>query len=375
MADRPHLLHVFPSFVPAGSQVRTAQLINAFGEEFRHTILALDGRTEARALIPQAGGVRYLPAPPKAGSLRTALRLRDVLRAEKPDLLLTYNFGAIDGLIAAWMCGGRPAVHHEDGFGPDEAKAFKRRRIWMRRICLRHAHKLVVISETLRKIALEHWNESPLHLCFIPNGIDIERHTARDGNPTLRRELGMEDSSIVVGAVGHLRPEKNLARLFEVVARASRSTPVHALILGEGPMREELERIASTAALAGRIHFVGYQADPRPYYRLMDVFALTSDTEQMPLALLEAMSTRLAVIATNVGDVVSMLPGEQAAFVTLPGGEGCVEALAASLVRLAADPELRARIGGKNFERVKKFYSQRAMIDAYREVYTQALKP
>ena len=107
----------------------------------------------------------------------------------------------------------------------------------------------------------------------------------------------------------------------------------------------------------------------------MDVFALTSDTEQMPLALLEAMSTRLPVIATNVGDVVSMLPGEQAAFVTLPGGEGCVEALAASLVRLSADPDLRARIGGKNFERAKKFYSQRAMIDAYREVYTKAMKP
>ncbi len=375
MADRPHLLHVFPSFVPAGSQVRTAQLINAFGDEFRHTILALDGRTEARALIPEADGVRYLPAPPKAGSLRTSLRLRDVLRAEKPDLLLTYNFGAIDGLIAAWMCGGWPAVHHEDGFGPDEAKAFKRRRIWMRRICLRHAHKLVVISETLRKIALEHWSESPLHLCFIPNGIDIDRHGARDGNPALRRELCIEDSSIVVGAVGHLRPEKNLPRLFGALALASRSAPAYAVILGEGPMREELNQLASLPLLAGRIHFVGFQSDPRPYYRMMDVFALTSDTEQMPLSLLEAMSTRLPVIATNVGDVVSMLPGEQAAFVTLPGGEACVEALAASLVRLSADPDLRARMGTKNFERAKKFYSQRAMIDAYRAVYTKAMKP
>ncbi len=375
MGEPKHLLHVFSTFVPAGPQVRTVNLIEALGDEFRHTILAMDGRTDARELLAEPDKVRFLPAPPKAGSLRSALRLRDLLRAEKPDLLLTYNFGAIDGLIAAWMCGGWPAVHHEDGFGPDEAKAFKRRRIWMRRICLGHAHKLVVISETLRKIALEHWNESPLHLCFIPNGIDIDRHAPRDGNPALRRELGLQESDIVVGAVGHLRPEKNLPRLFEVVARASRSAPVHALILGEGPMREELERIAKTPPLAGRIHFVGYQGDPRPYYRTMDVFALTSDTEQMPIALLEAMSTRLPAIATNVGDVVSMLPGEQAAFVTLPGGEGCVEALAASLVRLSADPDLRARIGGKNFERAKKFYSQRAMIDAYREVYTKAMKP
>lgn len=373
MSEQPHLLHVFPSFVPAGSQVRTAQLIAAFGDEFRHSILALDGRTEARELLGADTKVRFLPAAPKSGSVSTALRLRRVLRQERPDLLLTYNFGSIDALLAAKFCGGWRAVHHEDGFGADEAQGFKRRRIWMRRWLLGQTQRLVVISDTLRKIALEHWNEAPLHMCFIPNGIDIERFAARDGNPPLRHELGIADDAIVVGAVGHLRAEKNLGRLLEVVARAARQGPVAALILGDGPMREELERRASTPALKGRVHFVGHQQDPRPFYRMMDVFALTSDTEQMPLSLLEAMSSRLPAVATNVGDVVAMLPGEQAPFVALPGGESCLESLAASLGRLAADPLLRARLGDKNFERVRKHYSQRAMIDAYLGVYRQAL--
>ncbi len=373
MSEAPHLLHVFPSFVPAGSQVRTAQLIAAFGGEFRHSILALDGRTEARSLLESSSKVRFLSASPKAGTLLTAWRLRGVLKRERPDLLLTYNFGAIDALLAARWCGGQRAVHHEDGFGPDEAVDFKRRRIWLRRALLGQARRLIVISENLRRVALEHWNESPLHMRFIPNGIDMERHTPRDGNPQLRKELGIDESALVVGAVGHLRPEKNLPRLFTAITRAAHKAAVQVVVLGEGPMRAELEQLARSNDLQGRVQLVGYQSDPRPYYRMMDVFALTSDTEQMPLSLLEAMATHLPVVATNVGDVVSMLPGEQAPFIALPGGESCVESLAGSIVRLAADPELRKRLGDWNARRASQFYSQRAMIDAYREVYKDAL--
>jgi glycosyltransferase involved in cell wall biosynthesis len=371
-----HLLHVFPSFVPAGSQVRTAQLIAAFGTEFRHSILALDGRTEARELLPSTVQVDLLESFPKAGSLRTSRRLAGLLRGLRPDLLLTYNFGAIDGLIATCWARGVPAVHHEDGFGPDEAQGFKRRRIWMRRLFLPRAARTVVISETLRKIALEHWNETPLHLAFIPNGIDLERHTPRDGNPALRRELGLAETDVVVGAVGHLRPEKNLPRLFSALTRARRAPGGGSLalvVLGDGPMREELARLAALPEQAGRVHLVGYQQDPRPYYRMMDVFALSSDTEQMPLSLLEAMATRLPAVATNVGDVVAMLPGDQSPFIALPGGQACIESMAGSLARLAADPALRERLGERNLDRARKFYSQRAMVEAYRAVYGGAL--
>jgi glycosyltransferase involved in cell wall biosynthesis len=373
MSERKHLLHVFSTFVAAGPQVRTVQLIAAFADAYRHTIVAMDGRTQARELLDSSCEVRFLPAPPKAGSLRTALRLRTLLREEKPDLLLSYNFGAIDALLAARLHGAVPCVHHEDGFGPDEALTFKRRREWMRRWLLPRTKKLVVISETLRKIALERWNETPLHVRFIPNGIDIEAHSARDGNAQLRSELGIPAQCTLVGAVGHLRAEKNLPRLLTAIARSLQHADVHLLVLGDGPMRAELEQQAAHEPLLGRVHFVGHVVDPRPYYRAMDVFALSSDTEQMPLALLEAMATQLPVVATNVGDVVAMLPGEQAAFVTLPGGAGCTAALAASIVRLGGDPTLRARLGKLNFNRARQHYSQPAMIAAYREVYSQAL--
>jgi hypothetical protein len=96
-----HVLHVFSTFVPAGPETRACRLIEAFDGEFRHSILAMDGRTDARALLPDTAEVRFLESPPKAGSIATVRRFRDLLKAENPDLLLTYNWGAFDAVMAA----------------------------------------------------------------------------------------------------------------------------------------------------------------------------------------------------------------------------------------------------------------------------------
>jgi glycosyltransferase involved in cell wall biosynthesis len=121
------------------------------------------------------------------------------------------------------------------------------------------------------------------------------------------------------------------------------------------------------------VHFAGHQADLIPYYRAMDLFALTSDTEQMPISLLEAMASRLPVVATNVGDVRAMLPGEQAAFLALPGGEPCTDTLASALRRMLGDAQLRERLGAKNQGRVRNSYSQAGMVKAYGKLYRAAL--
>jgi glycosyltransferase involved in cell wall biosynthesis len=367
--DRPHLLHVFSTFVPAGPQVRTASLLEAFGDAFRHSLVAMDGRLDARELVDDAVDVTYLDAPPKAGSLRTVPRMASLIRDARPDLVLTYNFGAIDTALALRTFRGPPLVHHEDGFRPDEASALKRRRSWLRRAALARAAAVVVISENLRRIALDAWRLDRDRVHFIPNGIEAERFEPADGNPALRAELGIPADAFVVGAVGHLRPEKNVARLLRAAARVEGA---HVLVLGEGPEREALEAVAASRELAGRVHFAGYHADPRGHYRAMDAFALSSDTEQMPIALLEAMATSLPVAATDVGDVRAILPDAQAEFV-VPLGERCLEGLSHALGRLAAAPDTRARLAAANRERILKRFTKQRMVAAYRELYERAL--
>ncbi len=362
------VLHVFSTFAPGGPQVRATRLLPELERGWQHSIVALDGRTDARALLDPALAVEILPAPPRAGTPRTTLALARLLRRLRPDLLLTYNFGALDALLAARLVGLRAVVHHEDGFRPDEVAAFKRRREWARRVVLAGTRAVIVPSFRLEELARTRWKLAPAKVQRIPNGIRLADFAARDGNPARRAQLGIPAAAVVIGSVGHLRLEKNPVRLVE----ALRDVPAHALILGEGPERENVERRARELGLEARVHLTGHRSAPQDDYRAMDVFALSSDTEQMPVALLEAMASALPVAATDVGDVRRMLPPAQARFV-VPTGEGSAAALGRALTELAADAGLRARLGAENRAHVEREYSFAGMVAAYRAVYAAAL--
>lgn len=370
----PHLLHVFANFVPTGPELRTVELMGAFGRELRHSVVSMDGRTSAAERLPPGVDVRILPSPPKAGSFATARRLRRLWREERPDLVLTYGWGAFDMLLAARSAGFRQVIHHEEGFNEDEADTFKRRRIWARRLVLPGAACVVVPSERLRTLATDLWRLPPEKVRLIPNGIHLDRFAPADGNPDLRARLGIPPEAVIVGTVGSLRAVKNHARLLEAGARAGKD--IHLLLIGDGEARPSLEARAAGPDLAGRVHFAGYQGDPAPFYRAMDIFALTSDSEQMPLALLESMAACLPAVSTDVGDVRIMLPPEQAAFLAPPDGTAA-EALSRKIADLARSSNLRRKLGTLNRRRVEERYSFEAMCAAYREVYgaVLAVKP
>ena len=143
------------------------------------------------------------------------------------------------------------------------------------------------------------------------------------------------------------------------------------MILGDGPERERIERAAAGSALAGRVHLVGHQADPRPHYRAMDVFASSSDMEQMPLSLIEAMASALPVVATDVGDVRAMLPERARRWVSPPAAGPA--GLAALLRELCATSELRQALGDENRRRAGERFERAAMTRAYRELYDAAV--
>lgn len=365
----PHLLHVFSNFVTTGPELRTVQLIGTFGNDFRHSIVSMDGRTSAAERLPSGADVRLLPSPPRAGSLPTARRLLHLLRQERPDLVLSYNWGAFDMLLAARGLGFRRVIHHEEGFNEDEAESFKLRRVLARRLVLPGAHRIVVPSRVLQSVATGLWKLPPEKVRLIPNGIHLQRFDAADGYPELRDRLGIPREAIVVGAVGSFRAVKNYPRLLEACAAVP---GVHLLLVGDGEKRAAIEARAAAPDLAGRVCFAGYQADPASYYRAMDVFALSSDSEQMPVSLLEAMASSLPVAATDVGDVRTVLPPDQSSLLAPPDAEGAA-VLARGIAALARSPETRRRLGELNRRRVEISYTFEVMCASYREIYRCAL--
>jgi glycosyltransferase involved in cell wall biosynthesis len=339
----PLLLHVFPGFTTGGAQRRFAAIANRWGRDFRHAIVAMDGVTDARHLLDPGLDVTFPPfAVRKGDTLGTLRAMRRLLRELRPATLVTSNWGSVEWAVANRLP-RRPHLHMEDGFGPEERDRQLPRRVLARRLLLRRA-RLLVPSRNLEGIAREQWRLDPL---YVANGVDLGRFA-----PT-PRALGIKP---VVGTVAGLRPEKNLARLLHASAIATRAVPHRLLIVGDGPERGALEALARDLSLDAE--FTGPIADPAPLYGRMDLFALSSDTEQMPLSVLEAMAAGLPIAATTVGDVATMVAEPNRPFLTPREPEPLAEALAA----LLAEPALRGRIGAANRTRAEAAYDQEAMF-------------
>lgn len=371
MSSAPHLLHIFSTFVPAGPEVRTVRLINALGDSYRHSILAMDGRLDAREGLAAGLDVDLLPPLPRAGSLATVRGLSDLLREQRPDLICSYNWGAFDAVIASRLAGlARHHLHHEDGFNADEAQRFVPRRVWARRLLLPGVARVVVPSQRLARIADESWRLAPERVALVPNGIELAPFDAESRRAELRRTAGIPAEALVVGFVGHLRPVKNPVRLLRALAGCT--TEAHLLVLGEGEEHEPLLRAAAELGLTERVHLVGFQQETAPWFSAMDVFALSSDSEQMPVALLEGMASRLPVVSTDVGDVAHMLPEEQQRFVVPLDARSPESLLADALDTLLTDAELRAQLGRANRRRVEERYTFERMLSHYRELYARS---
>ena len=356
------LLHVFPTFAVGGAQVRFCTIAERLGPSWHHDIVAMDGITACRERLSPAVSVGFPPVAGRKGdTLGNVRRFFAVLRALRPDTLVTYNWGSIEWGMANLLA-RLPHVHIEDGFGPEERHRQLPRRVLTRRFVLRRA-MVALPSRTLYRIATDIWRLNPTRVLHLPNGIDLSLFGPVPDGPA--------HPAPVVGTVAALRPEKNLFRLLRAFALASTKIPARLVIVGDGPERPGLEALAASLGIAERTHFAGHTARPHLAYRGFDVFALSSDTEQMPLSLLEAMAARLPVAATNVGDVADMLAGANRPFVTAPDDA----ALAAALRQLLEQPELRHTLGAANRARAERDFDEAAMVRAYAALFGSQPQP
>ena len=366
-----HLLHVFSTFAVGGPQVRTADLLRALGPGFRHTIVTLDGRRDAAELLDESVDrrVETLALGKEWSSLpRNLRRCRRYLDTTAPDLLLTYNFGALEAALANRLRPRCPHLHFEDGFGPSEATRQLPRRVWLRRLALSGNSLIVVPSRTLERIAVERWRFRADRVLFIPNGIDLERFAG--AAPDRRRPLRRQPDERLIGTVGVLRPEKNLGRLLRIFARLEAKQPTRLIITGDGSERARLAALAADLGITDRVTFTGHRADPETILAELDLFALTSDTEQMPYSVIEAMAAGLPVVATDVGDVRHLLPEASRGCVHPPADE---TGFAASLQQLLEAPDRRHSLGALNRAHARENFALELMIRRYETLFATLL--
>jgi L-malate glycosyltransferase len=356
-----HVLHVLPGFGVGGIQVRLTRVINVLGPRFRHTVVSLSSDTSCRERIESAANVTVDVATPRGGLLARLGAAAHSIRAVAPDMVATYNWGAIEWAMANRMRVGVRHCHFEDGFGPDEAERPLWRRGVLRRLALVQTEAVIVPSHTLEEIAIKRWRLPEARVLYLPNGVEVsEFRQPASGTPPFPR--GTDE--IVIGTVAPLRPEKNLGRLLNAFARLD-DDATRLVIAGDGTERLALEALAQRLGIADRVRFLGAVREPQRVLAYFDIFALSSDTEQMPITVLEAMAAGLPIAAVEVGDVKHMVAPANRAFI-VPRGDA---SLATALAALVADAGRRHVLGRINRAHVTAVFPFARMVEAYARLF------
>ena len=369
MAKFLRILHVFPSFELGGSQRRMTTYLNASTAPHNHLIYAMDDCYDAAELSHH---FRSAPIPPglipKGSLFGAVLGCRKALQQTKPDLLVTYNWGSIEWAMANRWPARCPTVHIQDGFGEDELNTEKPSRQFLRKHVYSRCKRVIVPSNKLATIARNSWKVPEKRLSYVPNGIDTSLFD-RAPDPTLMAQFGLVPRGRIIGTVARLNPEKNIGRLIEAFSQIENKHPeARLVIVGDGIGMAPLKMLAERICGQDRVTFTGTINEPQKIVPAFDIFALSSDTEQMPISALEAMAAGKPIASTDVGDTKTMVTEANQPFIN--GREA--DELATSLDTLLADPALAKSLGTANKAIVRERYSLEVMVDTYDRLFSEA---
>lgn len=199
----------------------------------------------------------------------------------------------------------------------------------------------------------------------VPNGIPLQDFDpTRKDRPRIRAELGIPEDALVIGTVGRLAPEKEQALLIAATAPLL-SDHVHVVIVGEGPERAALDRLAKEHA--PYVHLTGMREDVPALLSSFDIFTLTSRTEGLPLVVPEAMAAGLPIVATAVGGLPDIVPPS----VGILAHAGDRDGLERAFRRLQSDRAERESMGKAAISYARERFSVEAMTDRYLELYAR----
>ncbi len=361
------LLHIFSTFAVGGPQRRFATIANGL-DGYEHIIAAADGRGDAMSIV--GDNCTFLDdfsfQKSKFISQQNLKAVRRLIEKYKPDVLCTYNFGAIEAVL-----GNRPGVarkplvnnlHFEDGFGPDETPTIQhKRRVALRQLALGKS-QIVVPSEVLMTVAKSRWKMPLDQFIHIDNGIEMDRF-GKTSMPT--------GTNFCIGTLGAIRKEKNLFRMLNVIEQVGIEHNVRLWIAGDGPELPALQAEVKKRGMDDLVHFSGHTDAPETIYSAFDLFMMTSDTEQMPISLIEAMATNLPVVATRVGDIERMVSSENRRFLF---DVDDIDGLVWGVKTLIEKPEIRESLGRLNRARAQREFNLKSMLTKYDALFKKMAK-
>jgi sugar transferase (PEP-CTERM/EpsH1 system associated) len=289
-------------------------------------------------------------------------RLYRTFRRARPHIVHTHAWGTlVEGLLAARLARVPIIVHGEHG--TLQLKPYQAR---VQRLAWGRVDQLLSVSSRLAERMAAATGFSIDRVRVIRNGVDLSRFgtVARED---ARRELGLDDSTLVIGTAGRLVPVKDQRQIVDAVAELSRrGGSVTALIAGEGPLLGELQAQAAARGVADRVRFLGQRSDLERVFAALDIFVLSSVSEGLSNTILEAMASGLPVVATHVGGADELVLADVTGWLVPPQSSN---ALAEAIDRLGRDPVRRRTMAEAGRRRAHDEFGIDRMLENYTALY------
>lgn len=287
------------------------------------------------------------------------------LAKQRPALLQSFLFHAnLAGRIAARRAGVRRVVS-----GIRVAERHSHWHLWADRLTTGWVDRYVCVSQAVAQFTAEQGKIPSEKLVVIPNGIDVDKYPA--SVRAQRDSLGIAPGRRLVTYIGRLEQQKGVSWLLETAPSWLSQIPdCDVLLLGKGPERPGLEALCADLRISERVHFLGWRPDVAEILAASELLVLPSLWEGMPNVVLQAMASRLPVVATDVEGVRELLgpdaPGQTVAF-------GDSTALGQKLVRLLSQPDEARQLGERNRVRAETEFTLRRMVSAYEQLWQSLL--
>ena len=375
---RALVVHVVYRFQVGGLENGVVNLINHLpASRFRHAVVALTECAPDFCQRVLPGDVRFisLHKPPGHGvKLYPALyRLFCTLR---PAIVHTRNLAALEAVVPAWAAGVPVRVHGEHGWDVSDPDGTRRRFRVMRRVYRPFVTHYIALSNHLQSYLTSCVGVTPGRVARICNGVDTLRFRPSPGGREALSGSPFRDAGLcVIGTVGRLQAIKdpvNLVRAFALLVQREplRSQRMRLMMVGDGPLRAEVEREIARTGIGERVWLVGERREVPEAMRAMDVFVLPSRAEGISNTILEAMASGLPVIATRVGGNPELVSDGETGML-VPAADSA--ALADALMRYLADDGLARAHGRAGRQRAEKEFSIDGMVARYATLYESLL--
>lgn len=294
-------------------------------------------------------------------------QLYQLLRRQRPHILQTHSWGTLcEGLIAGRMARVPIIIHLEHG-----TLQTKKYQVRIQHWAWPQADRLLAVCSRLADRMADTMIVPRPGIRIIRNGVDLGRFQGQRRNEA-RLRLGLPRDTLVVGTAGRLADVKDHGTLLEALRLlATDRVPFLGVIAGDGPLKSALESRILTLGLQDRVRLLGHRPDVETVLAALDIFVLSSQSEGLPMAILEAMASGLPVISTRVGGVDEVVEEGRTGLLVEPRSP---EALAKAIGCLAGDRERRSQMGAAGCALARREFSLEAMVANYERLYWEVAR-